>query len=225
MIDTVNETVADRIKKRMDELKIKQVDLINKNVASKGTISLWLSGGAEPTRERLVRLAEELQTTEKWILSGQGDTFGRLDNNIDLNPIATVGYAPVISWVQAGVWTGMENIELTGGEEKLPLVPGAGSRSFYLKVKGISNAPYFLDEERICIDPDICFDDIQTGEMIVVRKGNEATFKALLRSENRLYLKALNKEWQPNIMPIEEDCVYIGKYVGSFKPAERYNLT
>lgn len=225
MIDTVNETVADRIKKRMDALKIKQVDLINKKVASKGTISLWLSGGAEPTRGRLVNLAEALKTTEKWILSGQGDMDGRLDSNIDLNPIATVGYAPVISWVQAGIWTGMENIELSGDEEKLPLVPGASSRSFYLKVKGISNAPYFLDEERICIDPDICFDDIQTGEMIVVRKGTEATFKALLRSENRLYLKALNKEWQPNIMPIEEDCTYIGKYVGSFKPAERYNLT
>ena len=30
------ETIADRIKKRMDELGIKQVHLINKKVASKG---------------------------------------------------------------------------------------------------------------------------------------------------------------------------------------------
>lgn len=223
MTDTVTETVATRIKQRMNELGLKQVDLINKKVASRGTISLWLSGGAEPTRERLVKLAEILKTTEKWILTG-GENGHQLDSNVDLNPIASVGYAPVISWVQAGSWTGMENIELTGDEEKLPLVPGAGSRSFYLKIRGISNAPYFLEDERICIDPDICLDDIKTGEMVVVRRGNEATFKALLHSENRLYLKALNKEWQPNIMPIDEECVYVGKYVGSFKPAERFSL-
>lgn len=172
MNNSVVETVADRIKNRMAELGIKQVDLINKGVASKGTISLWLSGGAEPTRERLVKLAEQLKTTEKWILTG-GDINSRFDNSIDLNPIATVGYAPVISWVQAGVWTGMENIELAGDEERLPLVPGAGPKSFYLKIRGISNAPYFMEDERICIDPEISFDDVQTGEMIVVRKGNE----------------------------------------------------
>lgn len=223
MNKSVVETVASRIKSRMDELGIKQVDLIKKGVASKGTISLWLSGGAEPTRERLVKLAEQLKTTEKWILTG-GDINSRFDDSIDLNPVASVIYAPVISWVQAGVWTGMENVELTGDEEMLPLVPGASPRSFYLKVKGISNAPYFLEDERICVDPDICFDDVQTGEMIVVRRGNEATFKALLRGENNLYLKALNKEWQPNVMLIDEDCVYIGKYMGSFKPAERFSL-
>ena len=218
------ETVADRIRRRMDELGIKQIDLINKKVASKGSISLWLSGGAVPSKERLVNLAKELLVTEAWLLTGEGDINSRFDNNIDIKSIASVTYAPVISWVQAGVWTGMENIELTGNEEMLPLVPGAGKRSFYLIVKGISNAPFYVDGERICIDPDYCIDDIQTGDMIVVKNGNEATFKALLRSENRLFLKALNKDWQPNIMPVEDGCVFVGKYVGSFKPATRHVL-
>lgn len=218
------ETVADRIKIRMDELKIKQVHLINKKVASKGTISLWLSGGAVPSGDRLVNLANELQVDASWILSGQGDINSRIDNSADINSIATVGYAPVISWVQAGAWTSMDNIELTGEEERLPLVPGAGKRSFYLKVSGISNSPFYTDGERICIDPDVCLDDVQTGDMVVVRRGDEATFKALLRSENKLFLKALNKEWQPNIMTIDSECVFIGKYVGSFKPPVRHIL-
>lgn len=218
------ETVADRIKKRMDELKIKQVHLINKKVASKGTISLWLSGGAVPSADRLVKLANELQVDASWILSGQGDINSRIDNNVNINAIATVGYAPVISWVQAGAWTSMDNIELTGEEELLPLVPGAGKRSFYLKVSGISNSPYYADGEKICIDPDVSIDDIQTGEMVVVRRGDEATFKALLRSENELFLKALNKEWSPNVMTIDDECVFIGKYVGSFKTPTRHIL-
>lgn len=218
------ETVADRIRMRMDELGIKQVDLINKEVASKGSISLWLSGGAVPSKERLVNLAKELKTSESWILTGEGDVNSRIDRSIDTNPVATVGTAPVLSWVQAGAWTGMENVEFTGTEEHIPLVPGASSKSFYLIVRGISNAPYYNEGELICIDPTFPLEDVQTGEMVVVRRGSDATFKALVHSENRMFLKALNKEWQPNIMPIDEECVYVGKYVGSLKPPVRHHF-
>ena len=218
------ETVADRIRKRMDKLGIKQVDLINKHVASKGSISLWLSGGAVPSKERLVNLARELKTSESWLLTGEGDADSRIDRSVDSDPIAQVGMAPVLSWVQAGAWTGMENVELTGTEEKIPLVPGASSKSFYLIVRGISNAPYYTEGEKICIDPSYSLDDIQTGEMIVVRRGNDATFKALVHSENRIYLKALNKDWQPNIMPLDDECIFVGKYVGSLKPPIRHHF-
>lgn len=217
------ETISDRIVKRMNELKIKPNELVAKKVASKGTISLWMSGGSTPTGDRLLSLAKELQTSEKWILSGD-DTNSRLDENVTQIPLATVTHAPVISWVQAGAWTGMENIELTGLEETLPLVPGAGKRSFYLAVRGISNSPYYNEGEKICIDPDYQLDDIQTGEMVVVRCLNTATFKALVRDENHLYLKALNTDWNPNVMELNEDCVLIGKYVGSFKPPIRHTF-
>lgn len=217
------DSIADRITRRMRELNIRQVDLITKKVASKGAISLWLSGGATPTGDRLVSLAKELQTTEKWLLSGS-DIDSRFDENIKLTRLTTVAYAPVISWVQAGAWTNMEDLNLSGEEEQLPLVPNAGRDSFYLEVRGISNSPYYNEGEKICIDPSYQVDEIQTGEMVVVRCGNDATFKALVRSENSMFLKALNADWQPNIIPITEECVFIGKYVGSFKPPTRHTL-
>lgn len=218
------ETVADRISKRMKELKIKQVDLINKKVASKGTISLWLSGSSVPSGERLVKLSNELQVDAAWILTGQGGMNDRLDNNVDLNPIDTVIYAPVLSWVQAGDFTDMESITNLSECEMLPLVPGAGRRSFYLEVKGLSNAPYFEEGEKICIDPDWCLEDIQTGEMIVVKCNDTATFKALISESNGYYLKPLNPNWSEQVIPLNEDCVLVGKYVGSFKPAKKFNL-
>ena len=218
------ETVADRISKRMKELKIKQVDLINKKVASKGTISLWLSGSSIPSGERLVKLSNELQVDAAWILTGQGGMNARLDNSVDLNPIATVIYAPVLSWVQAGDFTDMESISNLAECEKLPLVPGAGKRSFYLEVKGLSNAPYFEEGEKICIDPDYHLEDIQTGEMIVVKCNDTATFKALISESNGYYLKPLNPNWSEQVIPLNEDCVLVGKYVGSFKPAKKFNL-
>ncbi|WP_218947800.1 MULTISPECIES: S24 family peptidase [unclassified Acinetobacter] len=218
------ETVADRIDKRMKELKIKQVDLINKKVASKGTISLWLSGGAVPSGERLVKLSNELKVDAAWILTGQGSINDRLDNNVDLNPLATVIYAPVISWVQAGDFTDMESISNLAECEKLPLVPGAGRRSFYLEVKGLSNAPYFEEGEKICIDPDYQLEDIQTGEMVVVKCNDTATFKALISESNGYFLKPLNPNWNEQVIPLNEDCMLVGKYVGSFKPAKKFNL-
>ncbi|WP_218948667.1 S24 family peptidase [Acinetobacter sp. YH16031] len=218
------ETVADRIDKRMKELKIKQVDLINKKVASKGTISLWLSGGAVPSGERLVKLSNELKVDAAWILTGQGNINDRLDNNVDLNPLATVIYAPVISWVQAGDFTDMESISNLAECEKLPLVPGAGRRSFYLEVKGLSNAPYFEEGEKICIDPDYQLEDIQTGEMVVVKCNDTATFKALISESNGYFLKPLNPNWNEQVIPLNEDCMLVGKYVGSFKPAKKFNL-
>ena len=218
------ETIADRIKKRMDELGIRQVDLINKKVASKGTISLWLSGSSVPSGERLVKLSNELQVDAAWILTGQGGMNDRLDNSVDLNPIATVIYAPVLSWVQAGDFTDMESISNLAECEMLPLVPGAGRRSFYLEVKGLSNAPYFEEGEKICIDPDWCLEDIQTGEMVVVKCNDTATFKALISESNGYYLKPLNPNWSEQVIPLNEDCVLVGKYVGSFKPAKKFNL-
>ena len=218
------ETIADRIKKRMDELGIRQVDLINKKVASKGTISLWLSGSSVLSGERLVKLSNELQVDAAWILTGQGGMNDRLDNSVDLNPIATVIYAPVLSWVQAGDFTDMESISNLAECEKLPLVPGAGKRSFYLEVKGLSNAPYFEEGEKICIDPDYHLEDIQTGEMIVVKCNDTATFKALISESNGYYLKPLNPNWSEQVIPLNEDCVLVGKYVGSFKPAKKFNL-
>lgn len=218
------ETVADRIDKRMKELKIKQVDLINKKVASKGTISLWLSGGSVPSGERLVKLPNELKVDAAWILTGQGGMNDRFDNNVDLNPVATVIYAPVISWVQAGDFTDMGSISNLAECEKLPLVPGAGKRSFYLEVKGLSNAPYFEEGEKICIDPDYQLEDIQTGEMIVVKCNDTATFKALISESNGYFLKPLNPNWTEQVIPLNEDCMLVGKYVGSFKPAKKFNL-
>lgn len=218
------ETVADRIKLRMEELAIKQVDLINKKVASKGSISLWLSGGAIPSGERLIKLARELSTSEEWLITGKGDKISRTTDNIDLTPIATVGMAPVLSWNQVGSWSGMESLEIVGTEKKLPLVPDASNKSFYLIVKGISNKPFYNEGEYICIDPIFTFDDIETGEMVVVSDGKEATFRVLIRSENNIYFKALNEKWEPNLIQFKGDYTLVGKYVGSYKPAIKHVL-
>ncbi|MCH7379351.1 MULTISPECIES: S24 family peptidase [Acinetobacter] len=217
-------TVADRIVSRMRELGLRHADLMKGTGAGKATVSNWISGTVNPSAKYWEALADTLKTTPTWLLTGEmNDTRPTLDGSVELNPLATVIYAPVLSWVQAGNFTemGVVNIQEC---EMLPLVPNAGKRSFYLEVKGLSNAPYFEEGEKICIDPDYFLADIQTGEMVVVKCGTEATFKALVVETNGYYLKPLNPNWKDQIIPLTEDCILVGKYVGSFKPAKKFNF-
>lgn len=218
-------STADRINQKMKELGLSQADVMRGTGAGRATVSGWINGSNAPSAKYLESLAKTLKTTSSWILNGKEDSDRKLDNSVSLDLVATVTYAPVISWVQAGDFTDMESISNLAECEKLPLVPGAGKRSFYLEVKGLSNAPYFEEGEKICIDPDYQLCDIHTGEMIVVKCNDTATFKALISESNGYYLKPLNPNWSEQVIPLNEDCVLVGKYVGSFKPSRKFNLS
>lgn len=218
-------STTDRINQKMKELGLSQADVMRGTGAGRATVSGWINGSNAPSAKYLESLARTLKTTSSWILNGKEDADRKLDNSVSLDLVATVTYAPVISWVQAGDFTNMESISNLAECEKLPLVPGAGKRSFYLEVKGLSNAPYFEEGEKICIDPDYQLCDIHTGEMIVVKCNDTATFKALISESNGYYLKPLNPNWSEQVIPLNEDCVLVGKYVGSFKPSRKFNLS
>lgn len=85
--------VRDRIVKRMGELKLRQVDLINLTGLSKGTISKWISGVNVPSSTALQLLANALQTTSDWIMSGDAakssmfDDFHRIEAWDDGTPL------------------------------------------------------------------------------------------------------------------------------------------
>jgi SOS-response transcriptional repressor LexA len=88
------------------------------------------------------------------------------------------------------------------------------SNCFFLKVQGLSNFPDFLEGDYIVVDPDVYFGDMQSGDMIVVRRGDDATFKKLvIETDGTKYLQALNPEFKPNILAIDEDCTFIGQVV------------
>lgn len=220
---------AKRLNQSMEDLNIPERGraalLAQKFGVTPKAAGKWVNGETFPEFGKLIDIAEWLNKDVEWLMTGnERDTKSRLDNSVDINSIASVGYAPLLSWVQAGNWTDMDSVNIEECE-MLPLVPGAGKRSFYLQVRGMSNAPFFEDGEKICIDPDWELDHIQTGEMVVVRCGSEATFKALIVESDGYYLKPLNPNWKEQVIPLRDDCVLVGKYVGSFKPARKYFLT
>lgn len=78
--------IRDRIIQRMNELGLRQADLIQALGISKGTVSKWVSGVNTPSSSVLPDLAKVLQTTPDWLIKG-GDVLA-----------SSVVFHPVEAW-------------------------------------------------------------------------------------------------------------------------------
>lgn len=211
------ETIGTRIKDLRKQKKLTQKDLGKKIGVSDVSVLKWENGQNSPKYENIQELAFELDTTAEYLV------YGRNSPNSDVTDFRPVSrLIPVLTHVQAGNWSNVQSINKYDINQWLPAPPNAGKNSFYMIVKGTSNYPYFNDGDFICIDPDIDVSYVQTGEMVVVQHEGDATFKALVNDENNTYLQALNPNFQPNIIPLKEDSVYKGKYIGKFEIGRKF---
>lgn len=216
MEDTIS-TIGSRIRKLRKEKKLTQKDIAKILGISDAAVVHWEKDVNTPKLEFLNILAPTLDTTIDYIMYGKTETG---ENIKDFRPITRM--LPVLTYVQCGAMTNVRSISAHEIDQWLPSPPEAGKNSYYLIAQGISNAPHFNDGDFICIDPDVDFSSVQTGEMIVVCQDDEATFKALIREFNSTYLKALNENFHPNIIPLKENAEYKGKYVGKFTPSKKF---
>ncbi|HHB0831530.1 TPA: LexA family transcriptional regulator [Acinetobacter baumannii] len=198
-----------RIKQKLDEKKLKAADLARATKKSPVAAKKWLDGVSVPTADNLKVIAKFLDVSDDWLLYG-GKEEPKIDNNVS-RKVASL--APVLSWVQAGTFTNVQSVDLSMVEEWLPL-PDECTNCFYLKVQGVSNQPDFLEGDYILVDPDVYYSDMQSGDMVVVRRFEDATFKKLvIETDGSRYLQALNPKFEPNIIPLDEHCYFVGQVV------------
>lgn len=200
-------TLGENLKKIRKAKKFTQKDLAQKSGVKQSVISDLETGNAKSTGS-ILELATALGVTAEELKRG---VVGEIEvsNVVDIKP----NKAPVLSWVQAGVFTSVQAVDMSQVEEWLPL-PEECTNCFYLKVQGISNNPDFLEGDYILVDPDVYYSDMQSGDMIVVRRLEDATFKKLvIETDGSRYLQALNPNFQPNIIPLDEDCHFVGQVV------------
>lgn len=140
----------------------------------------------------------------------------KLDNNIA--PV-TSKLLPVLSWVQAGSMTSVEAVDRSEITEWLPPLSADDSdRCFYLRVVGISNFPTYIEGDYILVDPTVCASTLISGDLIVVRHNTDATFKKLVvESDGHKYLQALNPNFHPNVIELEEGAELIGLVIDAFR--------
>lgn len=105
---------------------------------------------------------------------------------------------PLISWVQAGGWTGVVDMYHPGdADDWITVVAPVGDRGFALRVHGDSMSPEFNPGDIIIVDPD---KPAENGNYVVVKietdsQNGKATFKQFVQDADKIYLKPLNRQY------------------------------
>jgi len=201
-------TLGENLKKIRKAKKMTQKELAQKSGVKQSVISDLETGNAKSTGS-ILELANALSVTAEELKKGVFDEVS-LTNVVPVVP----RMAPVLSWVQAGTMTNVESVDMSQVEEWLPLPDGDCEKCFYLKVQGLSNYPEFHEGDYILVDPTLPFCDMNSGDIVVVRKFDDATFKRLvIEPDGTKYLQAINPEFKPNIIPLDQDCEFVGEVV------------
>ena len=201
-------TLGENLKKIRKAKKMTQKELAQKSGVKQSVISDLETGNAKSTGS-ILELANALGVTAEELKKGVFDETPL----INVVPVAP-RMAPVLSWVQAGTMTNVQAVDMSQVEEWLPIPDGDCEKCFYLKVQGLSNYPEFHEGDYILVDPTLPFSDMNSGDIIVVRKFDDATFKRLvIEPDGTKYLQAINPEFKPNIIPLDQDCEFVGEVV------------
>lgn len=163
------DTIGQRIRRRRKDLNLTQKALAKAlNDATHGSISQWESDITSPSAKNLFDLSIALECDFAWLLNG-----GKESNVI---PAILKSYkVPLISYVQAGVWTESCELRDSTGFEYVMTSLELSENAFALQIKGDSMEPEFKEGDVVIIDPAII---PNPGEFVVAMNGDsEATFK------------------------------------------------
>lgn len=205
-----NETISDRINKRLRALKLRSSNLITATGASKGTVSQWVNGGTAPSAKYLSKVADVLGVSERWLT--EGGLIEETSTNAYPGPDIR-RRVPLLSSVQAGNWREMIEGSLDEVTEWIETTARVSPYSFSLRVSGDSmsspagSGVSLPDGSIVIVDPDI---EPVSGKIVVARlKGsNESTVKKLVIDGPNIYLMPLNPAFSP--IPIDSACEIIG---------------
>ena len=150
---------------------------------------------SQTTLEALANLFE-VQPADLLSPPGPGLKFVEGSN---FSPGPEFNYLPLISWVQAGAWTEVEDPFEPGQYERLiPVTKRYSDRAYALTIEGDSmHAPdgvSFPSGSIIAVEP---MREARNGSYVVAKleDSQEATFKQLVFDGDRRYLKPLNPRY------------------------------
>lgn len=170
-----------------------------------GSISQWESEITSPKGAQIQPLAKALKVDVVELLQGTG-----FSSNVEAGPEIT-GTVPLVSWVQAGAWKEMEEVDfISESTTRYRTTAKVGPNAFAVRVVGdsmTSNAGRSIPAGAIVVaDPDI---EAVSGKVVIARldDSSEATVKELVIDAGRKYLRPFNNSF-PTI-PINGNCTII----------------
>ncbi|WP_197063332.1 MULTISPECIES: LexA family protein [Pantoea] len=209
--------MKDRIRSRRLQLNLTQDALAKALGISRVSVTKWENGTTKPDGENLHRLAKILQTSPEWLLYSKDATQ---EDDIKIAPYIKkpIG-VPIISAVQAGLWTdSYASSRLSDVLSWTHTTSDVSDEVFGLIVRGESmtnpnGLPSIPEGSVVIVEPNFGqIDDLYGKIVVAILDGSsEATVKKLVWDSPNAYLMPLNPMFKP--ISIDGNCRIIGKVV------------
>lgn len=203
-----------RIKAARKKARLTQEQLAQAIGISQGSLSEMENKGMSSTYT--VQIAQACGVDATWLATGQGGIAGQLQN---VTPVELRAKVPVIGWVQAGAFQGVEDVFHPGEADEFADVREAAvsGNAFALRVEGDSMlSPYpgersFPPGMILIVDPN---KTAGAGDYVIAKDvvTQQATFKKLAYDGGRWFLKPLNPSY-PTVEIDDPALRIIGKVV------------
>ena len=156
---------------------------------SRGAVQQWEKpGGTAPKRSNQPRVAEMLGMSIAELLSGGSNTSPGVDARAEV---------PLVSEVEAGRYTVIDNFRPTGRFETVPVTVPVKRHTYALRVNGDSmlsaSGDSFPDGSIVIVEPEI--QAVPGDYVIALTESQQTTFKQLVRDGGELFLKPLNTRY------------------------------
>ena len=192
--------------------KMKELTPKDKKSVSQSSIQRIMSGESKDPRDgTLEKIAEYFGYTLKDLKHSDLTGEPTLSQGPEIR-----GMVPLISWVAAGQWNGLESIDYEP-EQWFPCPKKNCENMFALRVSGDSMEPKFQDGDIVFVDPDATADECRIV-IAVKASGCGATMKQLVKIDGDTWLKAINPDWPQDkrYMPLESDTYIVGVVIGKW---------
>lgn len=163
------DTIAERIKSARQRAGLTMLALAERVGASPSAIHQFESGRSRMTLDRAIKMAEVLNVSLEWLVSGDGPASG-IDSSAKF-------YAPVLDRVQAGMWADVISPpSLPDGVKYIELDTKPIGAALALELDGESMLPEFKPGDIVVVDTGL---DPLPGDFVValIDNDNQATFK------------------------------------------------
>jgi len=138
------------IREKMQEKNLKQEDIAEAMDKTQGAIGHWLTGRRQPNVNEVAQMIN-LTGVDKVILNGDG-TVEEFDENAKPEKVETSYSYPLIGNVEAGLFTEAFDYQTAMGYEYIDSEIDAGEDAFFLRIKGRSMEPKFIEDDLVLID-------------------------------------------------------------------------
>lgn len=161
--------LGQRIRARREELGLTQEQIASQIGIKQQSYQAIESGNVKKPRY-LYEISLALKCDMAWLLSGKEK---------EVKNVKVINFeaykVPLISYVQAGVWTESCELRDSTGFEYIMTSLELSDKAFALQIKGDSMEPEFKEGDLVIVDPSI---KPTPGEFVVAMNGeSEATFK------------------------------------------------